>query len=587
MMKALNWMERLVCALVFVAGAWSACIGVALTQRGSMQFWESVFPHLPLRAYAARLQPHSMQMIIVGAAVAVLAILIGNWLLHVSLAPTRQVHGSARFATWFEIWRAGYAAWRWRPRLVLGRHGLQTIALTAWRLREHVMAVAPSGQGKTTNVIYPNLLQEHGDRGVLSNDPKGEQYDRCLGALSRHMTVGAFAPCRLDISLHYNPLAHITSMTDAENFAQCWVENTSRSGANQTSFYDDTSRLLITAMVIHLREEEPGAPLARLGDLLGATTIDQIRQVLQNSKSKDARALGATFMGNVAANPARAADVVVGMATRFMMLRNPALRELTATDQQHPERNLDFIRLVTDPQALFLIIPPDDIKRLKPISACLLMQLMHHLMRIRIRRDFVLYLDELCNIGRIPNYAQYISLVRSMGISIIQCIQDFGQLRREYGIDDADSIIENSNTKIFFPGTGKREAEFASELLGDTTVKTSSSHRGRNGISHTTSYVRRRLMAPDEIRCMQAGEMLMIASNLAPVRMHARPYYKVRRLRKLANIPPKRLSQQTPSQGGQPGGSRSGAATQKAKQVVQHQILIVQRRSGRSGQIKP
>ena len=345
----------------------------------------------------------------------------------------------------------------------------------------------------------PNLLQERGDRGVLSNDPKGEQYEKCVGALSQRMTVVAFAPSRLDISLHYNSLMFIASMTDAENFVQCWVENTSRLGANQTSFYDDTARLLITTMVLHLRKQEPNASLAPLGDLLGAATIDQIRQVLQNSKSRDARVLGATFMSNVSANPTRAADVVTGMAARFMMLRNPALRELTSTDQKNPERNLDFIRLVADPQALFLIIQPQEIKRLKPITACLVMQLMDYLTRTRVRRDFVFYLDKLCNAGRIPNYAQYISLVRSMGMSFIQCIQDFGQLRREYGIDDADSILENSNTKIFFPGTGKREAEFASDLLGDTTVKTSSSHRGRNGISSTTSYVRRRLMTPDEI----------------------------------------------------------------------------------------
>ena len=235
-LNLLNWFERLVCAIVFVAAAWSVCIGFALTQPGSMQTLESVFPHLHLHSYAVQLQPHSLQLIIVGAIVASLALALGVWLLDATMTASRQAHGSARFANWFEIWRAGYAEWSWKPRFILGHSGFQTIALTTRRLREHVIAIAPSGQGKTSEVILPNLLQERGDRGLLSNDPKGEQYEKCVGVLSQRMMVVAFAPSRLDISVHYNPLMFIASMTDAENFATAWVENTSRGRSRANVF---------------------------------------------------------------------------------------------------------------------------------------------------------------------------------------------------------------------------------------------------------------------------------------------------------------------------------------------------------------
>jgi type IV secretion system protein VirD4 len=254
------------------------------------------------------------------------------------------------------------------------------------------------------------------------------------------------------------------------------------------------------------------------------------------------------------------------------------------------EKNLDFGRLVSGPQALFLLIRPQEVKRLKPITACLIMQLMAYLTRQPLRGEFLFYLDELCNAGRIPGYAEYISLVRSQGIAMIQCIQDFGQLRREYGADDAATILSNSNTKVFFPGTGKQEAEFASELLGDTTVKTSSLHRGRKGLSDSVSYARRRLMTPDEVRRMEQGELLVIAANLAPMRLRARPYFQVCKLRKRINLPI--VSPGSPSQApGQPTASPSvsspaGGLSQKARQVI---TLVSRWRPGGpgQGQVKP
>lgn len=88
---------------------------------------------------------------------------------------------------------------------------------------------------------------------------------------------------------------------------------------------------------------------------------------------------------------------------------------------------------------------------------------------------------------------------------------------------------------------------------------------------------------------MKSGELLVVASNLAPMRLRARPFYKIRRLRNLASLSLayKKPSQQTPNQNGQAGGSKAGAAKQRAKQMAQQVIQIVQRRPGSSGQVKP
>src|SRR5579883_198967 len=313
-MKALsNWGLRLLCALAFVAGAWTALAGFALHSPSSMQFYVTLFPGL--HRYAVKLQPHALPMMIGGTIVGLLALVLMMAAQSWSMESSRTVHGSARFAHWWEIWRAGFAAGHKHTRFVLGKHGRQTVALTDRRQREHVLGIAPPGQGKTSGIIIPNLCQERGERGLLANDTKGELYATCAGALSRHLSVLAFAPLRPDISIHYNPLAHVRTTEDAEDLAAAWIENT---GLASQTFWNDTARLLVQAMILHLRAEEPGAPFGRLADLLGSSSFDQVRQILSNSRSKEARALGATFVQNASAEPKLAAWIMTGMATRFM-----------------------------------------------------------------------------------------------------------------------------------------------------------------------------------------------------------------------------------------------------------------------------
>ncbi len=578
---------RLLCSLLFVAGALTALAGFVLHSPDTTKFYVTLFPGL--HRSAVRLQPYALPMMIGGTIVGVLALALGLLLQSGSMESRRTVHGSARFAGWWEIWRAGYAAGHRQNRFTLGTHGLQTVALTDWRQREHVLGIAPPGQGKTSGIIIPNLCQERGERGLLANDPKGELYATCAGPLSRHLSVLAFAPLRPDISIHYNPLAHVRTTEDAEDLAAAWIENT---GLASQTFWNDTARLLVQAMILHLRAEEPGAPFGRLADLLGSSSFDQVRQILKNSRSKDARALGATFVANASGDPKLVAWIMTGMATRFMVLRNPTVRELMAPDQD-PHRNLSFIELINRPQALFLLIPAQHVDRLKPISACLIMQLMNHLTRSQVTRPFAFYLDELCNAGRIPHYERHISLVRAQGMALFQMIQDFGQLRRVYGPNEARTILACSNTKIFFPGVGKEEAEYASELLGETTVKTSSIQRGRAGISERVSYASRRLMTADEVRRLRRRELLVVASNVAPMRLRSRPYFRTRRLRKLITLQPLSVNPHAQAtSASRPNGQAAAAQSSsqaagfrhRAQQVLQ---IVHRRRPGGPGQVKP
>ena len=65
------------------------------------------------------------------------------------------------------------------------------------------------------------------------------------------------------------------------------------------------------------------------------------------------------------------------------------------------------------------------------------------------------WLDELANIGKIPNLEKLIATTRSYWINIISVVQDGVQLRERYG-EKAKSVMDNSAIFIFLgsPRTG-------------------------------------------------------------------------------------------------------------------------------------
>lgn len=447
------------------------------------------------------------------------------------LQETDKTFGDAHFASAREIREGGFVAGP--GSLIIGESNRLIVGIPEERQREHILLVATTGGGKSTGIIIPGLLQETGQRGILVNDTKGELYQKTAGALSRYMYTSIFSPARPGQSIHYNPLDHISSMEDAEDLATAWTENT---GLSREEYYNQVAKLLITAAVLHIVDTEPGAPFSRLADLLSSLQFDQVRQILTKSQSDRAKSVAAAFINSIGGDQQLAGGIISGMATRFLTMKNDKLRAVTSPHPT-PQRNIDFQRIAEAPEALFLNIPAADTRRLKPVTSLLIMQLMNYLTKRDKGKHFVLFLDELANAGKIPHYAEHISLVRGQGIALIQAIQNFSQLEAVYDKQDAETIIANSVTKIFYPAMGQPECERASRLLGTTTVALKSYSISEDRDTHSETVTKRPLMNPEEVRQLKRGLLIVVSGNQPPIMVQNTPYYRQPELVALADLP--------------------------------------------------
>ena len=114
----------------------------------------------------------------------------------------------------------------WETRMVFSvhNHGLvinsDTLRLSEKYSMNHLLMVAPSGMGKTTSFVHPNIAALD-DCSIIITDPKGstlEQYASTLLAKDYEIIMLDFInPQR---SHHFNPLSACQDLEDIDSMVQ-------------------------------------------------------------------------------------------------------------------------------------------------------------------------------------------------------------------------------------------------------------------------------------------------------------------------------------------------------------------------------
>jgi type IV secretion system protein VirD4 len=443
-------------------------------------------------------------------------------------------HGSAHWARGREL--NVYTVKRGESALVLGKRGWRTIGIGEKRQYEHIAIVGTTGKGKTSLVFIPALLSEQGQRSTFILDAKSELFPMTAGALAERHQVWRFAPGEPALSQGYNPLAHIHRFEDAVDFARCWVHNT---GESREAFWKNICEQLIAGAVLHLRAAEPDAPLARLAELLGEFTLPELRDLFQHSPSKEARKVAAPALNRMASNERLVGSVLTELSSRLFLLQGTGIQHVTARNE------IDFAQMRQEATALFFSVPDGEMQRLRPLVSCLLLQMFATWIRQANRRPqdalprpVVCYLDEFGTVGSVPRMADLIATLRSRDVALVLACQGFAQLEERYGKAGAETILSNASTHLVLPGVGQREAEFYSRRIGKTTITTwSSSRRGRRDVSSHRGETARWLIEPNEIRTLPKRQVLVLADVTAPLLVRVKPYYRIRRLARRAQLP--------------------------------------------------
>ena len=309
-------------------------------------------------------------------------------------------YGSARWATAAEVRGAG----------LLGQDGVVLGRIEREYLRhdgpEHVLCFAPTRSGKGVGLVVPTLLTWPGS--AIVHDIKGENWTLTAGWRARFGRVLLFDPTNAQSSA-YNPLLEVrrgpAEVRDVQNVADILVDP--EGALERRNHWEKTSHSLLVGAILHVLYAEADKTLAGVANFLSdpRRPIETTLKAMMTTKH-----LGAAGPHPVVASTARELlnksenerSGVLSTAMSFLGLyRDPVVAQVT----RRCDWRIDDLVSAEKPATLYLVVPPSDISRTKPLVRLLLNQIGRRLteeLDAKSRRHrLLLMLDEFPALGRL------------------------------------------------------------------------------------------------------------------------------------------------------------------------------------------
>jgi type IV secretion system protein VirD4 len=451
-------------------------------------------------------------------------------------------YGSARWAETREIREAG----------LLGDDG---VLLGGWRgdyLRhdgpEHVLCFAPTRSGKGVGLVVPTLLTW--PDSAIVHDIKGENWTLTAGWRARFGRVLLFDPTNAQ-SAAYNPLLEVRrgewEVRDVQNIADVLVDP--EGALEKRNHWEKTSHALLVGTILHVLYAEADKTLAGVANFLSdpkrpiETTLRAMMTTphLRRSGTHPVVASAARELLNKSENERSG---VLSTAMSFLGLyRDPVVATVT--------RRCDWrIRDLVEgakPTTLYLVVPPSDISRTKPLVRLILNQigrrLTEQLESKQRRHRLLLMLDEFPALGRLDFFESALAFMAGYGLKSFLIAQSLNQIEKAYGTNN--SILDNCHVRVSFATNDERTAKRVSDALGTATeirdAKNYAGHRLSPWLGHlmvSRQETARPLLTPGEVMQLPPDDELVLISGCHPIRAKKARYYKDRQLQSRIVPPP-------------------------------------------------
>ncbi|MBP2845605.1 conjugal transfer protein TraG [Dickeya oryzae] len=468
-----------------------------------------------------------------GLAAVVVAIAMSVWRSRQSKLVT--TYGSARWADAADIRDAGLT----QPAGVfLGRHDDQYLRHEG---PEHVLTFAPTRSGKGVGLVVPTLLSW--PASAVIHDIKGENWSITAGWRSSFSHCLLFNPTDAK-SAAYNPLLEVRrgahEVRDVQNIADILVDP--EGALERRNHWEKTSHALLVGAILHVLYAGEDKTLRGVANFLSdpacpfELTLHRMMTTphLVNGDGGGPHPVVASAAREVLNKSDNERSGVLSTAMSFLGLyRDPTVAEVTSRCDW---RIADLIAS-EHPVSLYLVVPPSDISRTKPLIRLILNQIGRRLTEsldgsdgIARRHKLLLMLDEFPALGRLDFFETALAFMAGYGIRSFLIAQSLNQIDKAYGQNH--SILDNCHVRVTFATNDERTAKRISETLGTATElraqRNYAGHRLAPWLGHlmvSRQETARPLLTPGEVMQLPPDEAVVMVSSVAPIKAKKLRYY--------------------------------------------------------------
>lgn len=446
-----------------------------------------------------------------------------------------EEYGSARFATTNEMKK--YADSVEENNMILtqnARMGMWNNRIKhSFQKNKNVAVIGDSGSGKTFNFVKPNLLQCVGS--IIVTDPKGLLVRETGTLLEKQgYKIKIFDLNTLENSDQFNVFNYIKREIDLDRVLEAITEGTKKSNKQGEDFWIQAEAILIRSLLAFLwidgKDNDYIPKLSMIADMLRIATPPNKKSPApislwfeeQNEKHPNNYAYRQWKLFEDSFEGETRASVLAIAASRYSVFDHYDVSNMVARDTMNIEKWIE------EKTAVFITIP--ETNGAYNFLASIFITTIMETLRGRIDKIlsgeeklengknplFIQFIvDELANIGRIPNIDKALATFRSRNMSIIIILQALAQLKAMYK-DEWASMLNNCASLLFLGGDEKETTKYLSERAGKQTIniRNHSHSRGSRGNStENRQTLARDLMTPDEIGRLDGNQCLLFVTK--------------------------------------------------------------------------
>jgi type IV secretion system protein VirD4 len=460
-------------------------------------------------------------------------------------------HGSARWATPAELRRVGLldqagvvlcqtndARFRSRPngeggvKWTMKRHG----RLIRHSGPEHILVFAPTRSGKGIGTVVPTLLCW--EASVVVYDIKKELWSLTAGWRRKFSHCWRFEPMAPD-SVKYNPLLEVrrgdNEVRDAQTLAETLIDP---DGGKEKDHWRITGAALLTGAILHVLYAEKDKSLRGLAAFLSDPDRTE-QQTFERMLVAPHLPMGPhPVVAQVARSMLSKSDnemsgVMSTAKAALTLYADPIVAANTATS----DFTINDLMNADSPVSLYLVVPPSDDLRLRPLIRLMLQQFGR---RNTEKMEFgagargykhrlLMLLDEFPSLGRLSFFQSALAYSAGYGIKCMMICQSLAQLEEAYGQNN--SILDNAHVRMTYTANCEKTARRISEQVGQSTVSKRTKNvsgkglLGARSVSEGEQEFARALLTPDEVMRLPFEDALLTVGGVPAYRARKIMYY--------------------------------------------------------------
>ena len=328
-------------------------------------------------------------------------------------------------------------------------------------INNNQIVVGGSGSGKTMSITEPCLLHTNNRNLIVTVTKKRivSKYVPLLKKKGYNVNILDFTDFK-NSTIGFDPLRFVDTPEEIAFLARSLVmANPNKQDSKADPYWDEASISLISALIGAARWQKSNATFADVVKLFNGLRINYSQSNIHTNYDH----LFARLNRDEPENPAfmhwesfchlpgrTAACVMSALSVCMTSLFSQNILGVFNTQDQ-----IDIAKLAEKKNVLFVVTSPVNLSLASLVSvfySTLLKELFEYAESREsgtLPRDMHIICDDFATGAPIPDFAQYISIIREKGLSVTVLCQSESQLSAMYGSTQATTIINNCDTYVF------------------------------------------------------------------------------------------------------------------------------------------